>query len=138
MAANVWYYPTQAAATSTLTFNDSANGWARSQDDVDEIQFNAEIGVTKGGSDMVKEYGTAKNIYSFTFIVPKTKTASETDLADFLTFIGVVRCLYTFQWYDVDVSPAVYRTVRLTSTTIKKTRLGGKWFQITVQLRDQT
>jgi hypothetical protein len=105
--------------------------------DVDELQFNAETGVTKGGSYQAKEYGTPKNIYPFTFIAPKTKTASETDLADFLTFIGVVRNINSFQWYDADAS--VYRTVWLTTTAIKKTRLGaGKWFQITVSLRDNT
>lgn len=136
MAAHIFSYPTVAGATSTLTFNDGTTGIARLQEDVDEYQINDEIGQTKGGSDQVKEYGTPKNVYSFSFIVPQTKTASETDLADVKTFLAIVRRLYTFQWTDVDNSSVVH-TVRLLTNPIKWTRLGGKWFKINLELKDQ-
>lgn len=137
MAAHIFSYPTVAGATSTLTFNDGVTGIARLQDDTDEYQMNSEIGQTKGGSDQVKEYGTPKNVYQFSFIVPKTKTASETDLADVKTFLAIVRNLYTFQWTDVDSTGSPVRTVRLLTNPVKWTRLGGKWFKITLELRDQ-
>jgi len=136
MAAHVFSYPTVAGATSTLTFNDGTTGIARLQEDTDSYQMNDEIGQTLGGSDQVKEYGTAKNTYTFSFIVPQTKTASETDLADVKAFFAIVRRLYTFQWTDVDNS-SVVRTVRLITNPIQWTRMGGKWFKITIELKDQ-
>ncbi len=137
MAQHIFSYPTVAGATSTLTFNDGTTGIARLQEDTDSYQMNDEIGQTLGGSDQVKEYGTAKNIYSFSFIVPSVKTASETDLADVKAFFAVVRRLYTFQWTDVDATGSPVRTVRLTTNPIQWTRMGGKWFKITIELKDQ-
>jgi hypothetical protein len=137
MAAHIFSYPTVAAATSTLTFNDGTTGIARLQEDEDALSFNDELGTTFGGTDRACEYGTQKTEYSFTFIVPETKTSSETDLADVKTFIGTVRRLYTFQWTDVDASGSPVRTVRLVTNPVRWTRLGGKWFKITLQLREQ-
>jgi hypothetical protein len=136
MAQHVFSYPTVAGATNTLTFNDGATGIARLADDVDTYNLNSEIGQTLGGSDQVKEYGVAKNVYQFSFIVPKTKTASEIDLADVKVFLAIVRNLYTFQWTDVDNSSTVH-TVRMTTNPVQWTRMGGKWFKITIELREQ-
>ena len=137
MAAHVFSYPTVAAATSTLTFNDNTTGIARLQEDTDSLEFNDELGTTKGGTDRVKEYGIQKTTYQFSFIVPAVKTASETDLADVKVFLAIVRRLYTFQWTDVDATGSPVRTVRLITNPVRWTRLGGKWFQITLELREQ-
>jgi len=137
MSAHVFNYPTVAGSTNSLTFNDGTTGIARLQEDTDSLEFIDELGTTKGGTDRVKEYGDEKTTYQFSFIVPETKTASETDLADVKTFLAIVRRLYTFQWTDVDATGSPVRTVRLVTNPVRWTRLGGKWFQVTFELREQ-
>ena len=130
MSDHTFKYPTATAPTSTLTFNTKA----RLVSDPDTLQFNDDLGTTKGGTDRVLEYGDNQNHYAFSFMFPRSH-ASLTDLADVKTFFGVVKRLYTFVWTD-DVGTA--RTVRIITNPIRFEPIAtGLYYQCTLELREQ-
>jgi hypothetical protein len=130
MANNAWYYPTQATATATLTFDTKGHL-------IDGSDFrlipNQQLSQAKGGTRFAESFGANKQAYDFTFLVPES-SGSVSDRADVVAFFdAVLGGAYSFVWVD---ESSVSRTVRCVSDTIRFQRQGIYW-RVTVTLEVQ-
>lgn len=131
MANNVWYYPTVAAATSTLTFN--TKGHLLDGSDFAIIP-NAQTGLSKGGTRYAESFGADRQLFDFSFIVPES-SETVSDRADVVTFFAaILGPTNTFVWVD---ESSVSRTVRCISDQIRFQRIGIYW-RVTVTLEVQS
>ena len=83
----------------------------------------------------MREFGNDVNTYTFSFIVPRVKVASELDMPAAKTFFGVVKRTNTFQWTD---NSSTVRTVRIMTNPIRFEPFGGgKYAKCTIELKEQ-
>lgn len=131
MANNVWYYPTVAAATSTLTFD--TKGHLLEGSDFTLIP-NAKTGISKGGTRYAESFGPNRETFDFSFFVPES-SSTVSDRADVIAFFAaVLGPTNTFVWRDEN---SVDRTVRCISDNIRFQRVGPYW-KVTVTLEVQS
>ncbi len=128
--SNRWDYPTAAAPTSTIIFDVAGH----LIEDSPTVEFNQAIERTKGGTQMVESFGSAKRLYPFSVYIYNVH-ASSADYADVIAFIITTLngAENTFQWTDEN---SVVRTVRLTDNSISF-EMVGNYKKFSVNLEEQ-
>lgn len=130
MANNAWYYPAQATATATLTFD--TKGHLLDGSDFALIP-NTQTGLSKGGTRYAESFGANRQTFDFTFLVPES-SETVSDRADVVTFFAaVLGAANSFVWVD---ESSVSRTVRCVSDAIRFQMQGVNW-RVTVTLEVQ-
>lgn len=131
MANNAWYYPTQATATATLTFD--TKGHLLDGSDFALIP-NAQSGLSKGGTRFAESFGADRQAFDFSFFVPES-SSTVSDRADVVAFFAaILGPTNTFVWVD---ESSTSRTVRCISDQIRFQRVGIYW-RVTVTLEVQS
>lgn len=98
MANCTFKYPDSTAPTSTITFD--TKGHLVDGSDV-TVWFNQKKGKSIGGTPYAESFGDNVVTHEFSFLLPITKVASESDQADMITFFGIIKgAVETFIYTD--------------------------------------
>ena len=135
MATEYFYFPTEAAATKTLTFEDGGGSHGHLATDGEQFVFNQIQDVTIGGIRMAKNLGDHFQRWEYTVYV-KTSSTSYTDYDDVISFIGstyINGAQNTFVWKNYNSSS---RTVNLIADSISFQRVRS-YTKINFQLEEE-
>ena len=128
--SNTFSYTSPAGAVTSITFD----RYGHLANDSFKVSLNAKIEQSIGGTDYALEYGEAKKSFPFSFIVPRAKLSTETDMPAAMAFLILVSATKTFTWTDEN---GVARIVRQMSLDFQFTPLEGKWMKCEIELKEQ-